>query len=712
MTLTPVAGGIANVPLASLPAVILDTETTGLDTSRDRVIEIGAVRLMRQPDSGRESFVTFVDPAEPIPAASMAVHGIHDDDLVGAPAFSAAFTRFAEWVGPAVILGYSIGFDLAILKAECERSGMPWQSPRALDIRHLIQILAPNLPDTSLDTAASWLDIEVAARHRALADADLAARVFEALLPRLRERHIRTFGEAELAVRRRASLLAAESKIGWELPTDGGLSEVGGGAAVGRRIDSFAFRHKVRDLMSAPALDVDSGAPISMVLAKMAERKVSSLFVNRTDNGIEYGIITERDVMRALVKLGAVALDLDVGELATRPILTIKQDEFVYRALALMARREIRHLGVVDDAGRLIGALSARDLLRQRAEDAIAFGSSIESAVTPEELGRVWLMLPDVAASLLNEGVKALDVAAVISHELRALTKRACEFAEAELIRQGMGPAPAEFGVMVLGSGGRGESLLAMDQDNAIVHADIAGRPKAAAWLERFGGRLADILDSVGVSYCKGGVMASNLQWRMDEARWRETVQFWISRSRSQDILHCDIFFDARGVYGDVELVETLRRDAIDYAKEARVFLSLLALNAGNFTSPFGLFGRVKTRNGRIDLKRHCIMPIFSAARVGALRNGVAARSTFDRLEALRSLDVVKSSVIDDIEESHRICFNLVLRQQLRDLASGLRLSNDVAPAELSSHDRREMIWALDRVSSINDILGTPMGIR
>ena len=63
----------------------------------------------------------------------------------------------------------------------------------------------------------------------------------------------------------------------------------------------------------------------------------------------------------------------------------------------------------------------------------------------------------------------------MISRELRALTARACELAEAEMAEAGLGEAPAPYALLVLGSGGRGESLLAMDQDNALIYAD--GRP-------------------------------------------------------------------------------------------------------------------------------------------------------------------------------------------------------------------------------------------
>ena len=80
----------------------------------------------------------------------------------------------------------------------------------------------------------------------------------------------------------------------------------------------------------------------------------------------------------------------------------------------------------------------------------------------------------------------------------------------------------------VLGSAGRGESLLAMDQDNALVFAD--GEPDGAEdrWFAALGAHVADILHEVGVPYCKGGVMAKNPQWRGSLATWRERIADWI----------------------------------------------------------------------------------------------------------------------------------------------------------------------------------------
>ena len=77
-------------------------------------------------------------------------------------------------------------------------------------------MLKPDLPDFSLETLADWLGIAVVERHRALPDARLAAEVFLALLPRLRENSIRTLAEAEDACRN--SPLHQAGQIGMKLP--------------------------------------------------------------------------------------------------------------------------------------------------------------------------------------------------------------------------------------------------------------------------------------------------------------------------------------------------------------------------------------------------------------------------------------------------------------------------------------------------------------
>ena len=110
--------------------------------------------------------------------------------------------------------------------------------------------------------------------------------------------------------------------------------------------------------------------------------------------------MTERDILRALARHGAQALDIPVGEIASRPLATVPADAFAYLAMARMNRLKIRHLGVTGDHGGVIGALSARDLLRLRFQEAIALGDQIEEAADVPELARAWAKMPQIAASL------------------------------------------------------------------------------------------------------------------------------------------------------------------------------------------------------------------------------------------------------------------------------------------------------------------------
>ncbi|MBU1212670.1 MAG: CBS domain-containing protein [Alphaproteobacteria bacterium] len=706
MTFASLPAGIGATPLAALPAISLDLETTGLDVTTARVIEIGAVRLSASTQGAAPNLSTLVDPGVPIPAVSTAVHGISDADVAGAPPFTQAIRGFGQWAGPAVVVGFAIGFDLAILKSEHERHGLAWAAPRSLDVRHLLEFLSPALGSLSLDAAAARFLIAVSDRHRALADAQLAAAIFKAVLPMLREKGIRTLAQAERAIDQRTGQNAqTEGAAGWV--TAATPADTAGSIADFARIDSFAFRHRVGELMQSPPLAISGDTPLRAALKRMAETKVSSLFVEGTQNGT-VGIITERDVLRALARDDAAVLDAPVRTVAAPRLVTIARDEFVYRALAIMSSRGFRHLGVTDEEGRLVGALSARDLLRGRTDDAVALGLSIEKASSPDELGRIWLNLPKVARALDLEEVDVRDTTAVISRELRAMTRRACELAEQALTAEGFGPPPSRYAMMVLGSGGRGESLLAMDQDNAIVYEEPPGGKDVDAWFERLGKRVADYLDAAGVVYCKGGVMASNAAWRMNVERWKATTRSWIARNKPENILSSDIFFDAVTVHGEPDLFEEVWSDAVAHAGQSRSFQSLLALSATDSDTPFGWTGRVKLVDGRIDLKRFGLMPIFSSARVLALRHAIRQRSTRNRLTAAAQIEGISTTLVTDLLESHRFFLQAILRQQLRDISTGHKLSNSVALGELSAFERQELNWALHQVPRVADLLGTP----
>jgi CBS domain-containing protein len=693
---------VASTPLLALDSVVLDTETTGLDARTARLVQLGAIRLGPGGNLAEAArFEQLVDPGVPIPAMATSIHGITNENVRNAPSFSAIAPDLETFLGASVLIGHTIGYDLAVLQREYELSGRRWRRPRTLDVRDLAELAQPTLARYDLDRLCEWLAIDISGRHTAIGDALATARLFMALVPLLRQRGIRTLAEAEAASR---EMSARRSQVA---PHLAGEAEpvIGDSRRPIARVDSFVYRHRVRDVMSAPAVTAPADATVRDTLRLIIERKISSVFV--TGQQIEPGIVTERDLLRAIDDRGPAGLDAPIGSIAKRPLQSVQEDDFLYRAIGRMERLGFRHLAVRNAEGKLTGAVTTRNLLRHRATTTIILGDQIDSARDVAELAQAWSRLPTLAASLLSDAVDPRMVSSVISAEICVLTRRASELAEARLAQAGKGPPPVGYAVLVLGSAGRGESLLAADQDNAIVYE--RGEPGTAEdqWFEALGIEIASMLDAAGVPFCKGGVMARNAQWRMSVARWKTTIDGWVRRQRPQDLLNVDIFFDGVPVHGTLALGEAIWNYAYDAGRQNPAFVKLLSELARNWRAPLTLFGNIRSdMKGRTDLKKGGLLPLVTAARALSIRHDVRARSTVERYQGVAAAGVGSPQDTESIIEAHRVLLGAVLRQQLADAEAGVPLSPAVDVGGLGKEEREKLRAALGAVRTAVDLVG------
>ena len=697
-----------NAPLLAVDAVVVDSETTALDPRKARVIELAAVRLSAGKLVAADSFRQLLRPdRESIPASSTKIHGIDDAAVAAAPLFADVWPRFQAYVGTSIVVGHAVGFDLAVWKRECELAGLPWRRPRTLDTRLLAEIAAPELAGYALEKVASWLGIEPTDRHKALGDASTTAHILLALVPKLREHGIRTVAEAERACRALSAVLDDQVRAGWVEAVEPPFRP--DAEQTLSRFDAHAYRRRTRDIMRTPVIFVAPHVSVREAMARMARENMSAVYVgaSRAATGeieaADTGIVTERDVLRAIDRLGADALEWPVSRIMTSPLISVPADALLYRAIGRMSRRKIRHLGVVDEAGRLVGALSARALLSLRAGEAVSLGDEIGDAVDAHGLAVAWAKLPHLAEALLAEGLSGREVAEVISGELGALSRQAAVIAERILRTGGHGDPPVPYAMVVLGSAGRGESLLAMDQDNAIIFE--RGKPDGAEdrWFAAFGKHVADILHEAGLPYCKGGVMASNAAWRGSVATWLNRIDHWMSRSNPADLLSVDIFFDLRAVHGDGSLALSVRQEAYTRADGQAAFAKLL-VDIVRIPRSLGFFGGFRTERGRIDLKAAGLFGLVAAARAMAIRHHVVERSTPARLAGVRALVRASETDLDALVEAHGVLLDLIASQQVEDVMHGMPPGNAVSVRRLSARDRDRLRTALEAVAHVDDL--------
>ncbi len=154
------------------PFVIVDVETTGTDPKIADLVEVAAVKVQGGKIVDRWS--TFVNPGRPIIGNQM--HGITDKDVKGAPSPAEAARKALDFVGDAVIVGHSVGFDLAFLEAALA-DGTHIEQGRYLDTLTIAREGYPEIENHKLGTLSNFFGIELAQAHRALPDAEATANL-------------------------------------------------------------------------------------------------------------------------------------------------------------------------------------------------------------------------------------------------------------------------------------------------------------------------------------------------------------------------------------------------------------------------------------------------------------------------------------------------------------------------------------------------------
>jgi len=468
------------------------------------------------------------------------------------------------------------------------------------------------------------------------------------------------------------------------------------------RIDSFPYQHRLREVMSTPVLTASGDVSLRDAIGQMYDSRVSSI-IGVDERGRALGIFTERDLLRILSTTGAQGLDQPLGQVMTRPVAAVDADAFVYVALGKMTRMGLRHLVVVDGENRPIGMVTGRALLKVRANDALAIGDSVHEAKNAADMAAAMAALPGLAKSLLAEGVSARNISSVIALVIRDLTARATELAEQSMAEDGWGAAPAAYAMLVLGSAGRGESLLVFDQDNAIVHRGTAADD---VWFAELGKRVNQMLNDAGIPFCDGGVMAREPKWRKSLDEWKDEIHNWVYALENQTVMYCDIFFDFQPVWGDRQLADELRTYAVETAAQSAFFMQYLAQHVAKMEVSLGLFGEFVTTQGRLNAKKFGLLPLVSAARFRAIRAQVMATGTDERYTAIKDQELLHEDDWRDFLEIREIVMRMMLDQQLADLAAGIGPSARIEPKRFNKHMRNRLRWAFKRLRTLKYICG------
>lgn len=208
----------------------IDLETTGLNFKKDRILEIGAVRM--ENGTPRDTFCALVNPHCTIPEKITQLTGITQEMADAGEELSDVLPRFLTFAGELPLLGHNLSFDYSFLKQACVNADLPFARD-GIDTLKLARRFLPADQPKKLTALRAFFSIDTGSAHRAEADARAAAAVYErlftahaeaepsAFLPAPMQLHIKkqqpiTIPQKEQLVRLLSKLPAAQRAVSIE----------------------------------------------------------------------------------------------------------------------------------------------------------------------------------------------------------------------------------------------------------------------------------------------------------------------------------------------------------------------------------------------------------------------------------------------------------------------------------------------------------------
>src|SRR5262245_12700200 len=462
--------------------------------------------------------------------------------------------------------------------------------------------------------------------------------------------------------------------------------------------------------MGPKPVEVVRTASVGQAVNSMAQAG-SRVAIVKDAHGRPAGILTQRDVVRRVA--WRAMPDQPVEDVMTTPIVTVSTDDLLLDAITTMRRHRLSHVPVIDGTGRLAGLLALHDLLFSLSG---WFRRLIDQFMQDESLDglkRVKQCVSDLARDSLHDGMPVARVQALITEINFELHRRALVLAINTLAADGWGDPPVPFALIVMGSAGRDECLLAPDQDNGFILADYDDDSHARidAYFVPLAVRFTQLLDTIGFPLCLGNVMATNPVWRKRISEWRKQVAVWLRRRTETQLLLSDILVDFQHVWGDAALSQALRRQVMQAVAESPTFVRDLFAIEADHGAALGWFGRLRSerdkqdRPGMINLKLRGSLPLVEAARLLSLRAGLPETSTLARLDGLLAKGALHPEDHDNLKDACQFLSHLLQRHHDADAAPGADIGDFVPEERLSKREKDHLVTCLRSIVNVRTTL-------
>ncbi|MDN5067480.1 DUF294 nucleotidyltransferase-like domain-containing protein [Aliarcobacter butzleri] len=438
------------------------------------------------------------------------------------------------------------------------------------------------------------------------------------------------------------------------------------------QLSSFMIA-KVGDTLIHEACMVDENTKLIDAIEKSMQFKTSTIIVKKSDGG--YGIITD-SLLKVKVLLQGRDLTIPVRDIAIFPLLTIQKDDYLFEALTILIKRNIKRIGVTNNNGEMIGILEQIDILSHFANHTYVIESKIKNANKVEDLKIASNEFLNIIKSLQAKGVKIYHISNLIGQLNTKVYQKLYSLVLPEELQK-------NACLIVMGSEGRNEQIIKTDQDNALVIKNGIDVEQYRPYMQQLTNHLIDL----GYPPCEGNIMVSNPYWCKTADEYKTDITKWINSPDMKSYLDLAIFIDAFAVAGDKELLINLKEYLYNKIQSKDIFMAYFAKSTLAFDTPT-TFSSFMAKDDLINIKKAAIFPIVQGIRSLALREKIKETTTIKRIKILEARNILEKTKAAELIEAFEIASTLRLKNQLDCIQEGVPLTNEINTNDLGKIER------------------------
>ena len=435
---------------------------------------------------------------------------------------------------------------------------------------------------------------------------------------------------------------------------------------------------KVKDAKVHKAVVVDTNKTIFEAATIIKQEKIPTLLLK--DEAGEMYIVTDSD-FRQKVILNRMDYDDLVVKIASKGLIYINEDDFLFNAQLQMAKHGLKRVVVKNDHDEIVGILDQICLSSFFATNTFAVSNQIINAETLEELKEASHSFIKIIKSLNAKGVKIEFISKLINQLNKKLLDKLYKIlAPKELIGKSC--------LVVMGSAGRAEQILRTDQDNALIISDDCSISEEK--LREFTHLFTETLVDFGFPRCEGNIMVSNPYWCRKQSDFKELIYEWVNNPSGDNFMNIAIFYDALCVSGDIEIIKELKNYLFKISSNSQSFYTNFARVINSFDVPLGFFdgfvfnSKDEKHKDEIDIKRGGIFIIVQGIRSLSIQNRVLNTNTIKRINSLKELKVLDDESAKELIMAFNILNSLKLKASLEKLDKKEKIDNFVNPNRLT----------------------------